>query len=82
MASPTPRNDRLFLLVFAAGMAWVESAVVYYLRILIDRVPGTAAILDQHPDIRAGGSRMRGTGVWRIRYQQTPRAGREEVRET
>src|SRR5262245_65617750 len=28
----------LVVVVFAAGMAWVESACVYYLRVLVDRV--------------------------------------------
>jgi hypothetical protein len=34
------REGRVWLVVilFAAGMAWVESATVYYLRVLVDRV--------------------------------------------
>lgn len=35
-----PRNRKTWLLVvaFAIGMAWVEAATVYYLRLLVDRI--------------------------------------------
>ena len=35
----TPRRTRwLLVMVFAIGMAWVEAATVYYLRVAVDRV--------------------------------------------
>lgn len=37
----SPRRERaqgLLVVTFAAGMAWVESACVYYLRVMVDRV--------------------------------------------
>jgi len=36
-----PRRERarwMFVVAFAAGMAWVEAACVYYLRVMVDRV--------------------------------------------
>ena len=28
----------MLVVIFAAGMAWVESACVYYLRVMVDRI--------------------------------------------
>jgi hypothetical protein len=35
---PRERARWLLVVVFAAGMAWVEAACVYYLRVMVDRV--------------------------------------------
>lgn len=36
--SPSDRARWLLVVVFAAGMAWVEAACVYYLRLMVDRI--------------------------------------------
>ena len=39
MMSPAEARTRwIVVFLFAAAMAWVESACVYYLRLLVDRV--------------------------------------------
>ena len=39
MTGPRRERERWMLVVaFAAGMAWVEAACVYYLRVMVDRV--------------------------------------------
>src|SRR5436305_3691764 len=39
MTGRRPERARwMFVVTFAAGMAWVEAACVYYLRVLVDRV--------------------------------------------
>src|SRR5262245_16338661 len=39
MKRPAPARMRwLLVVVFAVGMAWVEAASVYYLRVMVDRV--------------------------------------------
>lgn len=39
MIAPTPNRTRwLMVVLFAAAMAWMEAATVYYLRVLVDRV--------------------------------------------
>ena len=39
MKRPWRRPTRWFIVVaFAVGMAWVEAATVYYLRVMVDRI--------------------------------------------
>jgi hypothetical protein len=49
MKRPQARKNWLLVVVFAAGMAWVEAACVYYLRAMVDRLePYQANPLPMH----------------------------------
>ena len=49
MTRPRERARWLLVVVFAVGMAWVEAATVYYLRVMVDRIePYQANPLPMH----------------------------------